>query len=148
MAYHSFPNVLIHCVFGTKERRMLVPEELQPKLWRYFNGIGQNIRVPVLTAGGIANHAHLLIALPPDITLAASIQKLKANSSRWMGEHGVKFAWQTGYGAFSVSASNQKAVREYIEHQPEHHARRSFEDEFVALLDKSGVKYDRARVFD
>ena len=148
MAYHSFPNVLIRCVFGTKGRRMLIPEELQPKLWRYFNGIGENIRVPVLTAGGIASHAHLLIALPPDVTLAAAIQRLKANSSRWMGEHEIAFAWQVGYGAFSVSPSSQKAVREYIEHQPEHHARRSFEEEFVVLLRKSGVAYDPERVFE
>ena len=72
---------------------------------------------------------------------------LKANSSRWLGEHGFDFSWQEGYGAFSVSASNAEAVRHYIERQPEHHARHSFEDEFISLLRKSGVKYDPEFVF-
>jgi hypothetical protein len=79
--------------------------------------------------------------------LAKAMQVLKANSSRWLGEHGFDFAWQEGYAAFSVSASNVEAVRHYVEHQAEHHARHSFEDEFVSLLRKSGVKYDPEFVF-
>jgi len=75
------------------------------------------------------------------------VQALKANSSRWLSEHGFEFEWQEGYGAFSVSASNLAAVKHYIEHQAEHHAKHSFEDEFVALLRKSGVKYDSEFVF-
>jgi len=79
--------------------------------------------------------------------LGKVIQILKANSSRWLGEHGFDFAWQEGYAAFSVSASNVAVVRHYIEHQAEHHAKHSFEDEFVALLRKSGVVYDPKFVF-
>jgi len=75
------------------------------------------------------------------------MQTFKANSSRWMGEHGIAFAWQDGYGAFSVSASNRDAVKQYVEHQVEHHRKHSFEDEFVALLKKSGVSYDSEYVF-
>jgi putative transposase len=89
----------------------------------------------------------LLIALPASITLAKAMQTFKANSSRWIGEHGTDFAWQHGYAAFSVSASNRDAVLEYIEHQADHHRKRSFEDEFVALLKKSGVSYDPKFVF-
>jgi REP element-mobilizing transposase RayT len=83
-----------------------------------------------------------LIALPATIALATVVQTLKANSSRWIGKHGLDFAWQEGYGAFSVSASNVSAVKQYIAHQLEHHAKHSFEDEFVSLLRKSGVAYD------
>jgi|SRR5882672_1219718 len=144
---HTYPNVLIHCVFSTKERRSTIPEKLLPGLLGYINGIGSNIRVPVIAAGGVSNHVHLLIALPPSITLAKAMQTFKANSSRWMGEHGIAFAWQDGYGAFSVSASNLVAVKQYVEHQTEHHRRHSFEDEFVALLEKSGVNYDPEYVF-
>ena len=83
--------------------------------------------------------------------MVKAIQVLKANSSRWLGEHGFHFAWQEGYGAFSVSASNAEAVRHYIEHQTEHqtehHAKHSFEDEFVSLLRKSNVAYDPQFVF-
>lgn len=89
----------------------------------------------------------MLIALPASTTLAKAIQTFKANSSRWIGEHGIGFAWQQGYAAFSVSASNRNAVVKYIERQAEHHRKRSFEDEFVALLKKSGVSYDPKFVF-
>jgi putative transposase len=144
---HSYPNVLIHCVFSTKQRFDLIPDDLRDKLSMYFVGIGKGHDIPVLCAGGTANHAHLLLALPATVPLAKAIQVLKANSSRWLGEHGFDFEWQDGYAAFSVSASNVEAVRFYIEHQPEHHARHSFEDELVSLLRKSGVAYDPQFVF-
>jgi putative transposase len=139
---HTYPNVLVHCVFSTKYRRDSIPSELVERLGPYFVGIGKNHEIPVLSVGGTTNHVHLLTALPATIALAKAVQLLKANSSRWIGEHGVEFAWQEGYGAFSVSASNLTAVKRYIEHQAEHHAKHSFEDEFVSLLRKSGVPYD------
>jgi putative transposase len=139
---HSYPNVLVHCVFSTKQRRNSIPDELLEKLRMYFVGIGKGHDIRVICAGGTANHTHLLIALPASMSLAKAIQILKANSSRWLGEHGFDFAWQEGYGAFSVSASNIDAVKYYIEHQAEHHTKHSFESEFVSLLRKSGVAYD------
>jgi len=144
---HSYPYVLVHCVFSTKNRRDSIPKNLREKLAMYFVGIGNNKGIPVLSAGGTGNHFHLLIVLPAAIALAKAVQALKANSSRWLSEHGFEFEWQEGYGAFSVSASNLAAVKHYIEHQAEHHAKHSFEDEFVALLRKSGVKYDSEFVF-
>jgi putative transposase len=144
---HTYPNLLVHCIFSTKERRNTIPDELRENLARYFAGIGKGHDIPVLCAGGTANHAHLLIALPATMPLAKAVQVLKANSSRWLGEHGFDFAWQEGYGAFSVSASNVAAVNHYIDHQAEHHAKHSFEDEFVSWLRKSGVEYDPQFVF-
>lgn len=144
---HSYPNLLVHCVFSTKERRDAIPEELRDKLWKYLAAIGKSHKLPVLEAGGTANHVHLLLALPADAPLSRAMQTLKANSSRWMGDHGVDFWWQQVYGAFSVSASNADRVRDYIRHQAEHHRKRSFEDEFVALLSGSGVNYDPKFVF-
>ena len=76
-----------------------------------------------------------------------AMQKVKANSSRWLGENGVRFEWQKGYGAFSVSPSLLPTVQAYIRNQEEHHKSRSFEEEFVALLKKSGVAYDAERIF-
>jgi REP element-mobilizing transposase RayT len=83
---HRYSNILVHCVFSTKNRQTLIPEELIPKLCKYFAGIGRNHRIPILAAGGIANHAHLLIALPPNVPIAKAIQVFKANSSRWLRE--------------------------------------------------------------
>jgi len=133
---HKYPNILIHCVFSTTQRRDLVPA-----------GIGRNHGIPVLAAGGISNHAHLLVALPVDVTVAKAIQVMKANSSRWLHEHGLEFAWQEGYGAFSVSSSNVPAVKDYIEHQTEHHRGRSYETEFEAMLRKSGMRFDTKEAF-
>ena len=144
---HTYPNILVHCIFSTKTRLPLIPPELLSGLVRYLHGIGSNIQVPVLEAGGTPNHIHLLIALPSGVTLAKAMQTFKANSSRWIHEHGINFAWQDGYAAFSVSASNRDLVRRYIEHQPEHHRKCSFEDEFVAFLKKSGVNFDDKYVF-
>jgi putative transposase len=120
-------------VFSTKPRRNTIPGELQEKLSMHFVGIGKGHELPVLCAGGTANHSHL-ISLPTRVSLAKAVQVLKANSARWLGEHGLDFAWQDGYGAFSVSSSNVEVVKHYIEHQAEHHAKHSFEDEFVFFV--------------
>ena len=143
----SYVSSYFHCIFSTKNRQNTIPDRLRENLARYFIGIGKGHDVPVLCAGGTGDHVHLPIALPTTIPLAKAMQVLKANSSRWLGEHGFNFAWQEGYAAFSVRASNIEAVKHYIEHQPEHHAKRSFEDEFVSLLRKSGVAYDPQYVF-
>ncbi|MBW8869604.1 MAG: IS200/IS605 family transposase [Acidobacteriales bacterium] len=144
---HKYPNLLVHLVFSTKQRADLIPAGLLPRLGKYFAGIGKNHGVPVLAVGGIANHVHLLIALPPDTTIAKAVQVLKANSSRWIRQHGIEFAWQEGYGAFSVSSSNKCAVVHYIEHQAEHHRVRSYETEFEAMIRKSGMTFDAKEAF-
>ena len=103
--------------------------------------------IPLIIAGGTPNHVHLLIALPAATCLAKAVQDLKGNSSRWMNQQGSAFAWQEGYGAFSVSASNKQAVTDYIAEQPRHHEKRSFEQEFTAMLRHSGVAYDPRFIF-
>jgi REP element-mobilizing transposase RayT len=145
---HTHAANFVHCVFSTKERCDLIPFESQERLWAYLIGIADNLRFKILAAGGTCNHVHLLIGLPPALTLAEVVQKLKANSSRWMGESGARFEWQKGYGAFSVSPSLVPTVQAYIRNQKEHHRKRSFEEEFRALLDKSGVAYDAERLFE
>ena len=144
---HRYTNVVIHLVFSTKERRNMIPDEIQPKLWPHFDGIGKNHELPVLTAGGTANHAHVLLALPADMSVARAVQLLKTNSSHWIGEHGIHFQWQEGYGAFSVSTTNLDAVRHYIAHQQEHHSRHSYEDEFRGMLRRAGLTFVESEVF-
>ena len=100
----------------------------------------------VAGCGGTANHLHLLISLPPTITLAKAVQELKGNTSRSLNEMSP-FAWQEGYSAFSVSQSQRKTVGDYIDRQTEHHAKWSFEQEFLAMLKKSGIAYDPRFVF-
>jgi putative transposase len=144
---HSYANNLLHVVFSTRERTRTIPATSFAELWAVMAGIGRSHGLTVIKIGGMEDHAHILFALPADVTLAHAVQVLKANSSRWMRERVPKFAWQEGYAAFSVSASVAAAVKKYIENQAEHHKRRSFEEEFVMLLEKSGVAYDRKFVF-
>jgi putative transposase len=135
----------IHCVFSTKDRQDTIPPELQGKLWAYLLGIAKNLGVELLAAGGTANHVHLLINLPTTVPLAEAVQKLKANSSRWLGEHDLEFEWQKGYGAFSVSPSQLSAVQAYIRNQEERHRKRNFDEEFAAWLSKSGITVNKER---
>src|SRR5216683_3059142 len=97
--------------------------------------------------GGVEDHAHFLIQLPPVMALAKAVATIKSNSSRWANEEGHKLAWQQGYGAFSVSASIVPAVVRYIQNQEAHHRKMSFDEEFVALLRKHGVEYDPKFVY-
>ena len=142
---HTYSHNLVHCVFSTKDRRNLIsnPDEL----WRYVAGLGHAKNIHVVAAGGTANHLHLLILLPQTITLAKAMQELKANTSRWLRETSNTFQWQEGYGAFSVSQSQRETVKEYIANQTEHHRTRSFEQEFIAMLERSEIQYDSRYVF-
>ena len=142
---HTYTSNLFHIVFSTKERLPAIPEPA--KLWAYLAGVARNLNYDPLTIGGTQDHVHVLLRIPTNVPLSEAVQKLKSNSSRWLRENGRWLGWQDGYGAFSVSASNLETVRRYIQNQPEHHRRRSFEDEFVALLAKSGIAFNRSEVF-
>jgi putative transposase len=142
---HALTSNLLHCVFSTKDRANSIPNP--QALGRYLGGVAREKNIPLLIAGGTNNHLHLLIALPAAMPLAKAVQELKGNSSRWLNQHGSRFAWQEGYGAFSVSASNKRAVMAYIAEQPRHHAKRSFEQEFVTMLQKSEMDYDPRFIF-
>ncbi|MBA3913288.1 MAG: IS200/IS605 family transposase [Acidobacteriales bacterium] len=125
--------IYVHCIFSTKERREIIPPSLHPRLWAFLGGIGRNLGIAVLAAGGTSNHVHLLLSVPSTVTIAEAVQKLKANSSRWLGEQDVRSGWQEGYGAFSVSASQIECVKTYIANQGEHHRRRDFGEEMAAF---------------
>ena len=144
----SYVSNLVHIVFSTIDRTPLIRETDQARLWAYIAGIGRNYDMTVITVGGVLDHVHVLTHIPPVFGIAKAVSVLKANSSRWMNLRGNSFAWQKGYGAFSVSVSNLERVKHYIETQAEHHRRRNFEQEFVALLKRHKVAYEPARVFD
>ena len=144
---HSYVQNLVHCVYSTEGRRNLIKPELQGPLWAFKGSIAKQKDIHLISAGGTANHAHILIALHASLTLAKALQIIKAYSSRWMAERGVNFKWQEGYGAFSVSPSQLQTVVNYIGNQAKHHARRSFEEEFLFLLKSSGVDYDPRYIF-
>jgi REP element-mobilizing transposase RayT len=141
---HTYASNFVHCVFSTKDRRSLIPASRTAELYAYLGGIARGEGFSLIAAGGTANHIHLLFILPAPYSLAQAVQKLKGSSSRWMGRG---FSWQEGYGAFSVSASQVPVVKRYIQNQEEHHRKRNFEEEFVAILRNYGIQYDERYVF-
>jgi putative transposase len=141
---HSYMHNPVHIVFSAKERRKLIPKEMRPKLWAYMAGVCKGLKIFVHEIGGMEDHAHMLIEIPLTLAHSDAIQEIKTGSSRWMGP---LFRWQPGFALFGVSASNQDAVIRYIRNQEVHHKKRSYEEEFIALLKKHGVKYDPRYVF-
>jgi len=144
---HTYARNVIHVVFSTKDRQKIIQPELQPRLWAYIAGICQKLGAFVFAVGGTEDHLHLLIQVPPSLPTAKAILTIKSNSSRWAHDEGHKFAWQQGYGAFSVSSSIIPAVIRYIQNQAAHHKKMDFEAEFVALLKKHGIAFDQKYVF-
>lgn len=144
---HTFTNLLTHVVFSTKDRASLIEVELRPQLHAYLGGIIRELQGTAHAINGTTDHVHLLVSLPPALALSDAMRVLKTNSSRWVNEEKRRaFAWQVGYGAFSVSQSNARAVAEYIARQEEHHRRISFREEFVAFLKKHEIEYDERYV--
>jgi len=142
---HSFTSILIHCVWSTKKRESFLGSEVRNRLWPYLGGIARENRMKALAIGGVADHVHMLISLPRTLSVSKALQLLKGNSSKWIHETFPKlhsFEWQEGYGAFSIGITAVDATVGYIRDQAEHHRKRSFRDEFVAMLRRHGLDYD------
>jgi len=147
----SLANILVHLVFSTKGRRRLIDGAIEGELHRYLASACNTCGCPAHRVGGTEDHIHLLLSLSRTITVAGLVQSIKADSSKWLKTKGPRcetFAWQGGYGAFSIGQSQVDAVRRYIAGQKEHHAKRSFQDEFRALLRRYGIEWDERYVWD
>ena len=146
----TFANLLTHFIFSTKNRGGLIPSDRSERLHAYMGGIIRNVECVLLAAGGTANHVHLLVSRHPTVSESVLMREVKTNSSRWFRQtcETRDFAWQDGFGAFSVSKSSAEAVRQYIANQEEHHRSRSFEEEFTEFLERHGVEYDPRYVLD
>ena len=140
---HTYVSGLFHCVFSTKERCGLIPPARQTDLWSYLGGIARKNGFKAIAVGGTDDHVHVLLSLPSTMSLAKAVQLLKGGSSKWMNDSGATgFAWQQGYGAFSIGISQQAATIAYIRSQATHHHKRGFDEEFLAFLRKHRVEYD------
>jgi putative transposase len=147
---HSFVSTYVHCIFSTKGRLPLINPDLQLRLWPYIGGIARENGIKAIAIGGVEDHVHALLSLPAAIAVAKAVQLIKGGSSKWLHEGfpALKdFAWQEGYGAFSIGRSQVDANVEYIRRQKDHHRKKSFQEEFLQLLDKHGIEYDVRYVF-
>ncbi len=148
---HSFSSSYFHCVFSTKGRRNLITPELQVRLFPYLGGIAKENKMKLLIVGGMPDHVHLLLSLPKTMAISKGLQLIKGGSSKWIRETFTKhrdFAWQSGYGAFSIGINDIERTKQYIENQAEHHKKRGFKDEFLIFLKKNEIEYEEKYVFD
>jgi len=140
---------LVHVVFSTKNRLPLISDEIAGELHGYLAGTVRKLNCECFRVGGIADHVHLGLRLAPAVAAAKIVSEVKTSSSVWMKERGVaKFAWQRGYGMFSVSPADLSALIQYIDNQKIHHRKRSFQDEMRAFFEKYHVAFDERYVWD
>ena len=147
----SLAQIYVHIVFSTKERYPFIQTDVEPELYAYMADTIQRMGGAPYLINGMPDHVYVLSSLPRTIPLSKYIEDIKRNSSRWIKtKDGLyqKFAWQNGYGAFSVSSSKKDSVKHYIAGQKEHHRAMSFREEFVSFLQKYNVEYDERYVWD
>jgi putative transposase len=141
----SYCNLLYHIVFSTKRREPWLTPEIRSRTHEYLGGAIRNEGGIAMIVNGTADHVHILAKVRQDKAISKLIGELKANSSGWISrafEDCAAFAWQEGYGAFTVSQSQLAKVRRYIEKQEEHHRRVSFLEEFKVLLKAHDLPFD------
>ena len=142
---NSFANIKVHLIFHTKSRGCQMREEDLSRIFHYIGGVIRSMSGCAYMVGGRPDHIHVLTTLPSQISLADFVRDVKSNTTKWIktiDSYYKDFAWQEGYGAFSVSESNQEAVVHYIEHQKEHHHTHTTQVEFCAFLAKHGFKIE------
>ena len=144
---HSFVSSLHHCVFATKGREPWLTAELRERLWPYLGGVARENGMKALAIGGVADHVHMLLSLPATMSVAKAMQLLKGSSSKWIHETFTalrSFAWQEGYGVFSIGVSGIEETRAYILDQEMHHRTRTYREEVIMFLRRHGLPFDEA----
>lgn len=147
----SLSQIIVHGVFSTKNRAPWLDEELRKALFAYIATVLKSKdHVPILI-GGHDDHIHMLFGLARTGSIADTIKHTKVNSSIWIKEefeNHQDFAWQSGYGAFSVSYPSIGSVMSYISSQDKHHKKLSFQDEYRQLMEEHGIAIDERYVWD
>jgi REP element-mobilizing transposase RayT len=148
----SLVQIYVHIVYPTKHRKpFLKDQEFRDRTQRYLAGTCKGLNCPALMVGGVEDHVHVLCRLGKNVDIAGLIRDLKRDSSKWVKAEQPRLAafhWQRGYGAFSISPSHVEALKEYIQHQEDHHRRETFQDEFRRLCRKYGLAIDERYVWD
>lgn len=137
----SLSLIVVHLIFSTKNREPLLKPEIP--IHAYLATVARNAGCDCYRVGGIADHVHIALRLSRTVTVAKLVEELKTSSSKWLKTQSIpNFAWQSGYGAFSVGPSDLDALTRYIDSQPEHHRKVSYQDEYRAFLAKYNIEFD------
>jgi REP element-mobilizing transposase RayT len=147
---NTYTQIYLHVVFAVEGRQNLIAPEHNDELQKYITGIVTAQRHKLIAINNMPDHLHLLVGLRPDTALSDLLRDVKAGSSKFINEKRWvmgRFSWQEGFGAFSHARSQLGAVIRYIQNQQKHHAKKSFRDEYLELLEKFGVEYDQKYIF-
>lgn len=147
----SLANLLIHIIFSTKDRQLLIKRDIEGELYSYMAKIFKECDSSAIIIGGTENHVHILCSLSKKISLSKTIEDVKKSSSKWIktkGQEYKDFFWQKGYGAFSIGQSGKDSLVDYIKNQKEHHKKKTFQEELLIFLDKYKVNYDERYLWD
>ena len=148
---NSFSQLYVQMVFAVKNRQTLILGENKDKIEKYIWGIASNIKCNPIAIYCNPDHTHLLVSIKPVVRIADAIRDIKSFSSRYINENRImnrRFEWQTGYGAFSYGQSQIAQLKAYINNQYMHHQKRTFKDEYLALLKAFEIEYDESYLFD
>ncbi len=147
----SLSQIYVHIVYSTKYRQPLITDQVRPKLHSYIVGTLSKLGSYVYEIYANPDHIHILSTLPKTISLADFVSKSKTPSSKWVKENFPElfnFSWQNGYAGFSVSPSKLETVRRYIQNQPVHHKKKTFQDELRLFFNEYHIEYDERYVWD
>jgi putative transposase len=147
---NTYTSLHYHVVFSTKNRVAYLTPDIEQRVWAYIGGVARKHKMTALQVGGFDDHIHALVMAPLTLAPSQIAPYLKGDSSKWMHETFPDlrdFAWQEGYGAFTVSKSNLELVIGYIQKQREHHQQRTFQEEYLDFLQKHGIDYDERYVW-
>ena len=146
----SLSKIVVHVVFSTKNHKPFLSTAVRNNLFAYITGILNSLDCRTLDINGTEDHVHVLVMMAKTISLSKMLQDIKGGSSRWLNSQAVKarpFAWQSGYGAFSVSESQIVKVVDYIAGQEEHHRKTTFQEELILLLKKHKIEFDEQHLW-
>lgn len=148
---NTYTQLYFHVVFAVKGRQNLISIQWKDELYKYIAGIINNKSQKLLIINGMPDHVHLLLSSSPNFNLSTLVGEVKSNSSRWINENRYvrgKFAWQIGFGAFTVSQSQLTVVTNYIKKQEIHHKTKSFREEYIEFLEAYKIDYDDKYIFE
>jgi len=147
----TYSQLLLHIVFSTKGRAPWISDAVAERLYPYVGGIIRAEKGVLYDIGGVEDHVHMYLRWRPDGSVSDLMREVKSRSSKWIHDTFPalrEFAWQEGYSVFSVSKSQEGAVKRYIAGQREHHVKEDFKSELLRLLRAHGVEFEERYVFD
>ena len=148
---NTYTQLYVHIVFTVRDREPIIPKEHKAELHKYITGIVHNRKQKMMQINSMPDHIHIFLSLTPNIAVSDLVRDIKVNSTRFINEKrwvAGHFRWQEGFAAFTYSHSQVDAVVTYIANQEKHHEQTTFQEEYLKLLDRFGIPYDKRYVFE